>query len=215
MLIHGILGSIQKIHMRIEPIGAIGSVDAVAPIISVQRVQHVNPAVLEERKKQAKQVALFKAVDAQVSNSHLATYLDLAGRKYNYYPEYGQYWLKERKSKRFNTVVSHIFTRNNHWMSIIALLIKHFTSEEKELLIPYISELNTSASDAYFIFGSQDFPDDMLASVYGFPSTDVSRLKMLNQHLEIPIDKYFKEENGIYNRLYNKAIEEKNEGEGT
>lgn len=188
--------------MRIEPIGAIGSVGAVAPIIPIQSAQTVDPVELETRIKQAKRIALFNAIDSQVSNSHLATYLDLAGRKYKYYPEYGQYWLKKRRSRRFNAVVYHIFTKHSRWMSVIALLAKHYTPEEKERLLPYISKLNMEKSESYFRVGIFGFPDDMLATVYGFPATNVSELKNLRQHLEVPINRYFKEELGIYNWLY-------------
>ena len=185
--------------IRIEPIGTYTSVPIIRRISPTSRISKIRR---QENEKNESREKLYRAIDSQVTNAHLRKYLDKAGRKYNYYPQYGECWLKERRSRLFNTVVSHIFTKYSLRISIQALLIKRFSPEEQEILKSFLPSIPQEGKGA-FTMGYQGLPDDMIAVINEYP-IKLSILSSLNDYLDNPMDTYFKEEQGIFDYLYGK-----------
>lgn len=143
-----------------------------------------------------------QAVDSQFTNSHLKKYLNYANRRYTYFEDYGEYWLKPRYSKLFHTDVNHIFTKHGRVICIQAVLMKSFSEDEVMKINPYLNELNKKDCDVTFLWGYNRFPSTVLSVAKEFVSTNTAMLSSLKKILNIPINTYFEEEDVIYDYIY-------------
>lgn len=182
--------------LRIEPIGAVGSVDHVSPIYPITR-----STVQRIKKPQPKRAKLYSALNSYSNGTHLKTYLDLLNRNYETEEGSGEFYLGRKHSKLFEADVVSVVSKRWKIISVQATLLRDFTHIEQEKMKDYLTELNISGRGEMFLFGYRTVNPNLLTVVMEISYSDINRIRHLNKYLDLPMKRFFKEEQGLYECL--------------
>lgn len=181
--------------MRINPIGAVGSADSIRSLQPIKR-----NGIFRVPKEVPARAAFYSALESYSNNTHLKSYLDLAGRKYEA-NDMGECFLGRKYSKLFEADVIHMVAKYWSIISIQAVLLKTFTTNEKDKMKEQLININLSDTGATFVLDYKMKYPDYLYVVKEICSTDVNSLLHFKKMLDIPLKVFFDNEESLFDCL--------------